>query len=88
MQAHLEANVQGTQVSFDDATIAGLTDWVRVGKAYKLTSGTGSGGGRRGKDKGGVVTSSEVNGNGNRQGEDKKELEVTILGAMALRGVS
>lgn len=51
-----------------------MTDWARVRKVYKL--GVGSGGGK-GLERG-------VNGGD----EEKRELEVLVLGSMALRGAT
>lgn len=54
----------------------GMTNWVNVRKYYKLGASRAKGG-------------AAVNGNGPEiSEEEKRELEVQILGAMALRGVS
>ena len=63
-----------------------MTDLARVKKIYKLNAVAGA---AKGKGKGGGV----VNGNGmvNGEGEEKderRELEMLVLGAMALRGVT
>jgi EKC/KEOPS complex subunit CGI121/TPRKB len=52
-----------------------MTDVARVRKIYKLTSGGGGGGGG-GKRVNGV----------SGEDEDRRELEVLVLGSMALRG--
>lgn len=76
--------MEGKQVPFDDETIALYTDWLRISKAYKLNSGSGGGGGKRVKDNSGEGKGVEANGHGG----DKTELEMRILGAIALRGAS
>lgn len=81
---HLSASIQGTPIPFEDAEIAKITDVTRVKKVYKLNNVPSLGGGGGGKKTNGVV-----NGVGGRSGEEgRKELEVLILGAMALRGNS
>jgi EKC/KEOPS complex subunit CGI121/TPRKB len=54
-----------------------MTDLARVKKAYKLNSGGGP--------KSGKATLDAVQ---EAAGDDLKEIEVTVLGAMALRGAS
>lgn len=53
-----------------------MTDLARVRKIYKLNSGGGGGKGKK-----------EVNGVGGEK-DERRELEVSILGAMALRGAT
>jgi EKC/KEOPS complex subunit CGI121/TPRKB len=70
--------VEGEQVEFSDAVLHTMTDIARVKKIYKLNT-TGSVNGRA---KGDAV-------NGSRKAEDEnKELEMLILGCMALRGAT
>lgn len=77
VQDHLDAVVKGTQVAFEDAVLNEMTNWVNVRKYYKLSAG--------GLAKGRAT----INGSGPEMGkEEKKEFEVQILGAMALRGAS
>jgi len=78
---HLSSSIQGTPIPFEDAEIAKYTDLARVKKIYKLNSVPGLGGG------GGKKMNDVVNEVGNEERE-KRELEILILGAMALRGVS
>ena len=73
IEAHLRENVQGTQVAFEDEVLSNMTDIARVKKIYKLNA---AGGGKK----------AVVNGVG--KVDERRELEVTVLGAMALRGVS
>jgi EKC/KEOPS complex subunit CGI121/TPRKB len=67
--------VKGTQVAFEDAVLDGMTNWANVRKYYKLGAG--------GRARGGAIS----NGSG-PEIEEKKGLEIQILGAMALRGAS
>jgi hypothetical protein len=77
VQDHLDSSVKGTQVAFEDAVLDGMANWVNVRKYYKLDAGS--------RAKGGAM----VSGSGPEIGiKQKRELEVQILGAMALRGAS
>jgi len=78
IQSHLTANLEGEQVEFSDAVLGSMTDLARVKKIYKLNNASG-GGGKGGKA---VV-------NGTSKGDmERKELEMLILGSMALRGAT
>jgi len=72
IQQHLTASVQGTQVEPTDEEIWRATDWARVRKVYKLPLVQ-----KKGKEE---ATRSED--------EERKELEIQVLAAMALRGAS
>ncbi|MCJ1395196.1 hypothetical protein MMC18_008079 [Xylographa bjoerkii] len=83
--AHLDAHVDGRWVPFGEESCAAMADVGKVRKIYKLGDGSGVGSGRRaGKKDGGG--SGSVEGVGGR--EERGEMEVTILGLMALRGAS
>lgn len=71
----MEGAVEGEGVGFEEEVLAGMVDVGRVRKIYKLNGG--GGGGKKGV----------VNGVGHEV-EDRRELEVSVLGAMALRGAS
>ena len=75
IQAHLSSSVEGVQIPFTDTEINKLTDWPRVKKMYKLNAVGGGGGIKK-----------VVNGATEKDLEEKGELEVMILGGMALRG--
>lgn len=82
----------GQLVPFEDEVITGMTDWARVRKIYKL-GGMGGGGGKggAGKGKGGVGDGKRGGGygGGSELGEEeRREMEMLILGAMALRGAT
>lgn len=70
--------VEGEQVEFSDAVLHTMTDIARVKKIYKLNTT----GGVNGRAKGGVVNE------GGKAKDENKELEMLILGSMALRGAT
>ncbi len=75
IQEHLAKVVEGVQVPFSDAEMSDMTDLARVRKIYKLNV---AGGGRK-----------PINAvNGASEIDERKELEVLILGSMALRGAT
>lgn len=76
VQEHLHVSVKGTQVAFDDNVLEETTNWASVRKYYKL----GPNSQPKGEEKALV--------NGTIGEEERRELEIQILGAMALRGVS
>jgi hypothetical protein len=68
--------VKGTQVAFDDEILTGMTNWPNVKKYYKLRAGNLPQGGEK------TLVNRTI-------GEvERRELEIQILGAMALRGAS
>jgi len=76
---HLTSVIEGEPVAFEDEELQTMTDVARVKKVYKLNAG---GGGKKGGVNG-------ANGVGNEKGVDeRKELEIIVLGAMALRGAT
>ncbi|RFU32709.1 hypothetical protein B7463_g3611, partial [Scytalidium lignicola] len=76
-QTHLDEVIEGEQVSFDDDNLSDMTDVARVKKIYKLNTVNSVNGDALKK---GVV-------NGAGKGKDwRRELEILLLGAMALRG--
>lgn len=74
IQAHLAEHVQGRQVEPSDEEISSVTDVARVRKLYKLPAAQVKGGKREKSEE-------EV-------AAEKKELEMGILAAMALRGAN
>ncbi|MCJ1287705.1 hypothetical protein MMC26_007057 [Xylographa opegraphella] len=74
--AHLEAHVQGRWEPFWEESCVAVADVGRIRGAYKLGAGKkGAGGSGRGMGSG-------------SQGDERAELEVQILGLMALRGAA
>jgi EKC/KEOPS complex subunit CGI121/TPRKB len=70
--------VEGEQVEFSDAVLQTMTDVSRVRKIYKLNNS----GGVNGREKEDAVNESiQVD-------KERKELEMLILGSMALRGAT
>jgi EKC/KEOPS complex subunit CGI121/TPRKB len=62
-----------------------MTDVARVKKIYKLNSSGGGGGKKKGQGNG--VESEGLNGTGSEV-DQRKDLEILVLGCMALRGVT
>ncbi|MCJ1404124.1 hypothetical protein MMC11_007349 [Xylographa trunciseda] len=83
VRAHLEASVEGRWGRFGEASCAALADVGKIRKVYKLGEGGGGGKGRKGRREG--VGDAGADGGG---GDERSEMEVTILGLMALRGAS
>jgi EKC/KEOPS complex subunit CGI121/TPRKB len=64
-----------------------MTDVVRVRKIYKLNSSGGGGGKKKGPVNGGGGEG--LNGNGvGSEVDERKDLEISVLGCMALRVVT
>ena len=89
---HLAISIQGSPVDFSDASLASMVDIAKIRKLYKL-GGVGeseSKGKRRRKtdSEEGVGAVNELSDERRDVATDKekKELEVAILGLMALRG--
>ena len=76
IQEHLYKVIDGTQVPFSDDELRGMTDLARVRKVYKLNGGIG------GAKKGTNMV------NGTSENDERKELEILVLGNMALRGAT
>jgi EKC/KEOPS complex subunit CGI121/TPRKB len=82
VQDHLTASVEGEQVEFSDEVLQNMTDMAKVKKYYKLNSGTPRGG-KSGKGMVGGVGVLDL-----REGGERKEFEMLILGSIALRGAN
>lgn len=67
---HLAQNVQGIPLPFSDEALSGISDVAKIKKAYKLGNLP-------------TTSSKPVNGAFN---EGTRRLELSILGAIALRG--
>ncbi|KAF7943895.1 uncharacterized protein EAE97_005965 [Botrytis byssoidea] len=76
---HLSSVIEGEPVPFDDESLASMVDIARVKKLYKLNA---LGGGAK---KGGA---NGVSGKTENKVDGTKELEIMVLGAMALRGAT
>ena len=76
MQQHLQSIVEGSAIEFSDGALRELTDMARVRKFYKLNAQPQRLG-KTTKERGSMSEEAQ-----------KKELEVNILGLMALRGLS
>ncbi|KAL2812800.1 kinase binding protein CGI-121-domain-containing protein [Aspergillus cavernicola] len=70
--AHLAQNVQGSPLAFDDESLSGISNIAKIKKAYKLGSLPST-------------PSGQANGT---QDDGKRRLEVSVQGAIALRGAA
>ncbi|KAK2744594.1 hypothetical protein FQN57_004199 [Myotisia sp. PD_48] len=70
---HLDKIIDGSPAPFENLTLDGLRDLAKIRKAYKLPAAS------QPKSAGGNVAS-------NFSEEDKKQMEISIIGAIALRG--
>ena len=69
--AHLAEHIKGTPVPFNDATLSSIRDVGKIKKSYKL----------------GALATPQVKGQVNgAHDDDSRRLEVSLLGAIALRG--
>ncbi|KAF5872091.1 putative protein cgi121 protein [Botrytis fragariae] len=76
---HLSSVIEGEPVLFDEESLASMVDIARVKKLYKLNAL--GGGGKKGGANG-------VSGKAENKVDERKELEIMVLGAMALRGAT
>lgn len=74
MAAHLETSIQGAPASFNDETLAEISDVPKIKKQYKL-------GALPTQD--GQANGSQINGADNGI---RRRLELSLVGAIALRG--
>lgn len=70
--AHLEQNVEGTPVPFDDETLSKISDVAKIKKAYKL----------------GALNTAPPNQANGTHDDGLRRLELSVLGAIALRGAT
>ncbi|GLA37304.1 hypothetical protein AnigIFM63309_004185 [Aspergillus niger] len=70
--AHLEHNVEGTPVPFDDETLSKISDVAKIKKAYKL----------------GALNTAPPNQANGTHDNGLRRLELSVLGAIALRGAT
>ena len=70
--AHLSQNFEGTLVPFDDENLSGLPDVAKIKKAYKL----------------GALPSAPADQANGTVDKAKRQLELSVLGAIALRGAT
>ncbi|KEF56617.1 uncharacterized protein A1O9_06806 [Exophiala aquamarina CBS 119918] len=73
---HLSENIDGQEVAFEDASLRTICDTSRIKKLYKIASIPAR------------KTDKQVNGEAENNIDQTKNLEVQILGAMALRGAA
>ncbi|PYH38494.1 EKC/KEOPS complex subunit CGI121/TPRKB [Aspergillus neoniger CBS 115656] len=70
--AHLGQNVEGMPVPFDDETLSKISDIAKIKKAYKL----------------GALNTTPPNQANDTQDNGMRRLELSVLGAIALRGAT
>ncbi|PKY06497.1 CGI-121-domain-containing protein [Aspergillus campestris IBT 28561] len=70
--AHLNQSIEGTPAPFDDETLSGISDVSKIKKVYKL----GALGSSNPKKAAGVVQ------------DEMKQLELSVIGAITLRGAT
>ncbi|KAL8838395.1 MAG: hypothetical protein Q9170_002155 [Blastenia crenularia] len=92
VELHLSKLIQGNPLPFEDARIAEYTDIAKVRKIYKLTDLGRNNLKSTGKGIKGKIDQSEdariANGGRMKEEAERKELEVMVLGLMALRGAT
>ncbi|KAK2625514.1 hypothetical protein QTJ16_004826 [Diplocarpon rosae] len=87
VQVHLASAVSGDQVAFTDQVLEKMTDLARVRKIYKANGGAGGKGRERGHV-GGNGAKVSVKTEVGKEERERRELEVLVLGAMALRSLT
>lgn len=78
---HLATSIEGTAIEFNDDNISKFTDLGKVRKIYKLNESTKAA--RQPKKR---VAHETLAVSEKDQIDDRKEMEVVVLGMMALRG--
>lgn len=88
VERHLEEVVEGRGLEWCDEVVRGMTDLGMVRRLYKLPKlgGEGEGKGKRRRKDGSEEGSGEVARIERGEEWERKELEVAVLGLMALRG--
>jgi EKC/KEOPS complex subunit CGI121/TPRKB len=83
VRSHLESVVDGTCADFNDESLQITSDLGKIGKAYKIASSVSSKGQIR-------PSKSHMSGMAGIDpvAKERKELEIAILGAIALRGAT
>jgi len=77
VKVHLSDAVQGTSVDFSDDNLRDVSDWAKIRKVYKLPS----------SQSGDKYSKGLVNGDEEADG-NVEELQMAVLGVMALRGAT
>ncbi|KAI4121254.1 MAG: hypothetical protein LQ338_006472 [Usnochroma carphineum] len=92
VEQHFSESIEGTPLPFEEAQIARFTDFSKAKKIYKLTDTAKSrsrGAGKRGKVSGDKDESTRmVDSDSGNEKAQRKELEMMVLGLMALRGAT
>lgn len=80
IESHLSEVVKGTPLPFEDSSFNGISDLPKITKAYKLSQLSVS----KGKSSQSIIGSS----GGLWAPDERHELEVSVIGLMALRGAT
>jgi EKC/KEOPS complex subunit CGI121/TPRKB len=80
IESHLSEVVKGTPLPFEDSSFNGISDLPKIMKAYKLSQPSLS----KGKSSQSAIASSD----GLQAPDERHELEVSVIGLMALRGAT
>ena len=70
--------IEGQAVEFDDVSLSEMSDLAEIKKVYKI--GTGPSKGKQ-SGAGGVIDTA-------REAKERQDIEVTVLGLMAIRGAT
>ncbi|KAJ5174896.1 EKC/KEOPS complex subunit [Penicillium canariense] len=73
--AHLESSIEGTSVPFDDLTLSEISDITKIKKLYKLGALPSP-----------AAKADPSQPNGTHTDDAQRQLELSMLGAIALRG--
>ena len=83
VKQHLSSSIEGQPTDFSDETLARMADLARVRKIYKLSAPAVTK-----ARKNALENLPVINGDRGTMEHDRKEIEVNILGLMALRGAT
>ena len=80
VEAHLKEVVKGSPLPFEDSSFEDISDLPKIVKAYKLSQTQHT--------KGKSTPNAVANGDGTSVPNERHELEVSVVGLMALRGAT
>lgn len=80
VEAHLKEVVKGTLLPFEDSSFEDVSDLPKIAKAYKISEIQ--------QAKGKSSSKTLINGDGKPTPDERHELEMSVLGLMALRGAT
>lgn len=80
VEAHLKEVMKGSPLPFEDSSFEDISDLPKIAKAYKLSQTQ--------QPKGRPTSKAVTNGNGRSGLDERHDLEVSVVGLMALRGAT